>query len=292
MIAVQLIGGLGNQMFQYALGRRLADANRTRLELDLSWFDNIENSTTKRRYELNCYSVKAKLIDMTKDKRISPVGVQASGRLSGRLFKKASLATHNEPSPSFHPEILKLPDNVYLKGYWQNEKYFMDIRHKLLKEFSPKNQSSYTKGISEQIRKQASISIHVRRGDYANNPLTNKFHGLTPIEYYTTALQHLESKAGHLRCYVFSDDIKWCKANLPFAKEATFVSGNAARRAYEDLYLMSLCQHNIIANSSFSWWGAWLNENPDKIIVAPKTWFQDKSANISVQIVPKGWYRL
>lgn len=292
MIVVQLIGGLGNQMFQYALGRSLADKNNSKLELDLSWFGNIENVNTKRQYELDCYPITAKLTDATKLKIIEPGQQAANHILLGRLFGQNPLTVYNEPDASFHAEILNLTDSIYLKGYWQNEKYFISIRSKLLKEFIPKSLSGYSKSMTEKIRSRPSVSLHIRRSDYAVNPLTNKFHGLTPIEYYVQALDYILGKIADPLISVFSDDIKWCRDNLPFAKEAEFINGNPADRGCEDMYLMRLCNHNIIANSSFSWWGAWLNENPDKIIIAPKMWFRDKKADKEIDNIPKAWIRL
>lgn len=292
MIVVQLIGGLGNQMFQYALGRSLADKNSTKLELDLSWFGNIENVNTKRQYELDCYPIRTELTDAAKLNLIEP-GQQPTNRsLVGRLFGQKPLTVYSEPDPGFHAEILNLPDNVYLKGYWQNENYFINIRQKLLKEFVPKQLSDYSKKMIKKIKSQPAVSLHIRRGDYANNPLTNKFHGLAPIDYYVKALDYIRDQTSELQLFIFSDDIAWCQQNLPFTKTAAFVDGNPADRGYEDMYLMRLCNHNVIANSSFSWWGAWLNESPSKIIVAPKVWFQDKTANQAMDNIPKDWVKL
>lgn len=294
MIYVCLIGGLGNQMFQYALGRSLADKKNSPLRLDTSWFEDIENINTKRQYELGCYPITAEAIDGS-DLNIMQSG-QAVARKSfiKKIFKNQapSLLIYTEPDASFHPEVLNLPDNVYLKGYWQNERYFMDIRPRLLREFTPNMITDYTRRTANRIQRRPSVSLHVRRGDYVNNPLTNKFHGLTPVEYYMQALEYVRKKLADPQLFVFSDDIKWCKSNLPFAKAAEFITGNPPERACEDLYLMSLCDSNIIANSSFSWWGAWLNENRNKTVVAPKSWFQDKAASKAMQIVPKNWHRI
>jgi hypothetical protein len=292
MIVVQLIGGLGNQMFQYALGRSLADKHKTSLELDLSWFDDIENDSTKRRYELDCYPIKAQLTDARNLKLTEPGKDKADGLFINKLLGKTPLNLYIEAGPSFHADILNLSNNVYLKGYWQNEKYFEGIRQHLLKEFTPKELSSYTKNTVKKIRDRLSVSLHVRRGDYVNNPLTNKFHGLTAVKYYVNALEHIDAKCDDPQLFVFSDDIKWCQDNLPFAQKAIFVNGNPPDRSCEDMYLMRQCKHNIIANSSFSWWGAWLNENKDKMVVAPKIWFQDKVANRQTQIVTESWIRL
>lgn len=292
MIVVQLIGGLGNQMFQYALGRSLAIKRNVPLKLDASWFENIENVNTNREYELKNYPIAAQIVDTSKMK----IGEEYASprRLPFRgFFAKNPLSVYSEPSAAFHKEVLQLPDNSYLVGYWQNENYFKEIRQTiLLKEFKPNKLSTYSQKTAEQIKKQPSVSLHIRRGDYANNPQTNKFHGLTPVAYYTKALGYIQNKCPDLQIFVFSDDISWCKANLPFTKEATFVNGNKPERSCEDMYLMKLCDHNIIANSSFSWWGAWLNENPHKIVVAPKTWFQDRKANQKADIVPRDWVRV
>jgi hypothetical protein len=291
MIVVQLLGGLGNQMFQYALGRSLAIKRSTSLKLDVAWFDNIENKNTNRQYELDNYLVSAKIVD-AREIEIGKEQEQKHKLPLQRFFTGNQLSVYAEPDASFHKNILELPDNTYLVGYWQNENYFKDIRSMILKEFKPKKLSNYSQKTTEQIRKQPSVSLHVRRGDYANNPLTLKFHGLTPVAYYTKALDYIYKNHANLQIFVFSDDIKWCKDNLPLTKEAIFVNGNKPERSCEDMFLMSLCDHNVIANSSFSWWGAWLNESPDKIVVAPKTWFQEKKANQKADIVPRDWVKL
>lgn len=291
MIVSQLIGGLGNQMFQYATGRALVIKNKTDLLLDTSWFGNIENVDTKRVYELGCYPVVAQLIDGSNLRFDQDRG---EFELSLRKLLKSStlkLKFHAESNPGFHSIIPTLPDNVYLRGFWQNEKYFMDIRSNLTREFKPKKISDYSQRLASKIAAGASVSIHVRRADYASNPLTNKFHGLTPVQYYVEALKIIEAKHGKTSRYIFSDDLDWCKDNLPFAKDSVFVDENGGDRAHEDIFLMSHCSHNIIANSSFSWWGAWLNENLGDV-VAPKQWFRDKRANDKMEIIPDRWIKL
>lgn len=288
MIVVKLMGGLGNQMFQYAAGRQLALKRQTELKLDLSWFDNVEAINTSRPYELNAYPIKA---SSAKTNELVLAQGKTSRTLFGKVFTR-KLTAFNEPDQTFYPNVLSLPDNTYLVGYWQNEGYFKDIREQLLLELKPKKLSKYSKEVLIQIGGSPSVALHVRRGDYVSNKHANKFHGLAPVDYYKKALVMLEKNIGEYRQFVFSDDIDWCRANLPLAKDAVFVGGNGLERACEDIFLMQNCNHNIIANSSFSWWGAWLNDNPAKIVIAPKQWFQNQESNKDADIVPRAWIRL
>ncbi|OGY29502.1 MAG: hypothetical protein A3F35_00395 [Candidatus Woykebacteria bacterium RIFCSPHIGHO2_12_FULL_45_10] len=294
MIAVKLMGGLGNQMFQYAAARRLANKHSAELFLDLRWFDEIPKTDTPRFYELGDYPIKARLIDMfsvrlrSSNKRPTPLE-----RALHRTGADKRIWELGEPSAAFYPAVLRASDNTYLLGWWQNEKYFKDIRQILLKEFEPKTPpNTKNKKYLEKIKNSEAVSIHVRRDDYITNKHANKFHGLTPIEYYQKAFGLIKGRVGSqgLHLFVFSTDIDWCKKNLSFGTPMTFVEGN--KKGSDDMSLMKHCKHNIMANSSFSWWGAWLNKNPDKIVIAPKNWFQDPKADSETEIVPDSWTRL
>ncbi len=295
MIAVKLMGGLANQMFQYATGRNLSIKNRTELKLDaVSYFENQPAENTPRHYELNVYPIKATL--MTREE-LKLVGADDQKRRGWRprLIKPQPLVQFDEQTSeyqSFQPAFFNQPDNAYLVGHWQNEKYFKDIREELLKELTPKTFTPYTQGVLKEIAKTPSIALHVRRGDYVTNKHANKFHGLMSVSYYRKALSLIHKQTGLARVVVVSDDIAWCRRNLGLDKDTLFVDGNPTIRACEDIYIMRHCQHNIIANSSFSWWPAWLNSNPSKIVIAPKDWFKDKQANQKMHIVPEDWIRL
>lgn len=290
------MGGHSNQLFQYATGRRLAHKHKTELVLDHSWFDDIPDTDTHREYELGDYPVAARRATKSDIGKVmdpsAPVSLLSKAARRIRLDK--SIRVFGEAHGGFNRQVLSLPDNTMLIGWWQSERYFKDIRNILVKELEPKypinkqNQKYLT-----QIKSTTSVSLHVRRGDYVDNKHANKFHGLASVDYYRKAVAHVANQLGKdakLHVFVFSNDVDWCRKNLSFKYPVTFVTGNT--NGADDMRLMKHCKHNILANSSFSWWGAWLNENPSKIIIAPRVWFQDKTANAQTDIVPEAWVRL
>lgn len=296
MILVRLMGGLGNQMFQYATALRLAHKNHTSLKLDASVYENMAAIDTPRQYELSVFAIEAELATAQDLARVVPPAQRRSlaQRIKHRLGVGSDIFIYGEAGSSFQPLTLQLPDNTMLVGWWQNEKYFKDIRNTLIAEFTPKVSLSKTSAtFLKRIEAiENSISLHVRRGDYVSNPHANVHHGLTPLEYYGAAVEYIRRYTKDPHFFVFSDDITWCKQNLDLGKDATFVIGNDGVQAYEDLILMSHCHHNIVANSSFSWWGAWLNDNSDKVVIAPQVWYQNEQANSETEIVPEDWVRL
>ena len=294
MIAVRLMAGLGNQMFQYATGLALAHKYNTKLMLDISSYKNMSKEDTPREYGLNIYPLRAGLAS----KKTMGQIVNAKENLSRLDSLKRliglydSLVIMREKHPGFNEEIFNAGNNTYLIGWWQNEGYFSHIRDEILKSFTPKIEPN-AKNLRyiKSIQSSNSIGIHVRRGDYVQNKHANKYHGLTGIEYYKKAISKMSNIVDSPTFVVFSDDIDWCKRELPVGKNSIFVKGND-RQPHEDIRLMSLCEHNIIANSSFSWWGAWLNNNTSKTVIAPKMWVSDQRQNAKIDIIPKNWIRL
>ena len=295
MIIVRLLGGHSNQLFQYAVGRSTAIRHNAELKLDLTWFDEkFAHGTTPRHYELGAYPIAAQiatrkdLAKVTTNSARSPLG-----RLSQKFRKENGITQLTESGLGLNKPVLNAPDNVYLVGYWQNEKYFKDIRPILLKDLEPtKTMNLANKKYLKQIESLEAVSLHIRRGDYVSDKTTNAYHGLMSVEYYKKAVNIIEKNLGGkpFNIFVFSNDIDWCKQNLGFKQTTTFVEGNTD--GADDIRLMKHCQHNIMANSSFSWWGAWLNINPDKIIIAPRVWFLDEKSNRETDIIPKDWIRL
>ena len=289
MIITKLTGGLGNQMFQYAIGRSLAEKNNTELKLDVSWFNSQKG--TPRKYGLTFFKI---LENIATDKEIKKLELYKKRSGIKYFFNNLFFANNSiyitENSNIFNKNILKNKNkDIYLNGYWQNEKYFNDIRKIILKEFTLKDESSlHNKKIKKLIEDTNSVSIHIRRGDYIEDKKTNIVHGTCSLDYYQDAIKKISKYDDNLNIFVFSDEIKWVKNNLKTILPIIFVEGN---KDYEDIILMSLCKHNIIANSSFSWWGAWLNQNPNKMIVAPKKWFNDLEKNKNNSI-PKTWIKL
>lgn len=283
MIAVKLMGGLGNQMFQYALGRSISDKNNSKLVLDLSFYNDQSDVETPRQYELDSFVLNTPIIKkqiLDKKPRIN-----LAFRNNYFPFK------YVEAGFPFNKEVFNQPDGTLYQGYWQTEKYFSGIRKKLLKDFELKERlSDADQSVLDDIKSSNSISLHVRRGDYVKSKETNKFHGLKGLDYYRDALKYINSKVRESKVFVFSDDIEWCKKNLTkLHQNLYFVDGE--RKGCIDMFLMQNCDNNIIANSSFSWWAAWLNDNPKKIIVAPKIWFNDSSVDTS-DVVPSSWLKL
>ncbi|MCL4404047.1 alpha-1,2-fucosyltransferase [Patescibacteria group bacterium] len=269
MVIAKLIGGLGNQMFQYAAGRRLALQRNTQLKLDIRAFETYK----LHRYSLDGFKIAATFAtgdDFKKVGRISTssMAAQLAHKLKINRFGRLVI----ERSFGFEPEILNLPDGVYLDGYWQSPLYFNDIEGTLRREFSLKEALPDYGGLLEKIRQPNSVSVHVRRGDYVNDALTNQFHGTCSPEYYRRASQVIGERVSRPQFFVFSDDIDWVRDNLTIGASTTFIDKTFGLSNYQELILMSYCQHHIIANSSFSWWGAWLGDSPSKIVVAPKRW--------------------
>jgi hypothetical protein len=196
--------------------------------------------------------------------------------------------------PHFHywSGIHDVPRASYLHGNWQSEKYFQEIAAVIRSDFAFKVPvANRNVDLARQIGKVNAVSLHVRRGDYAADPKTNANHGLCSLDYYRKALRLLNERVDQPEIFIFSDDIAWVKANLDIDLPCLFVDHNMGMESYNDMRLMSLCQHHIIANSSFSWWGAWLNPNPDKVVIAPQRWFANANKNVD-DLFPEGWVLL
>jgi len=289
MIITKLQGGLGNQIFQYTFGKSLAKKNNTDLKLDLSFYNDKQNNL-QRNYSLKYFNTKEN-IALDKETKKLKKNEWKDGRRSffHNLFFANKSIYIKEKQFNFDKKILKTTEDIYLDGYWQSEKYFKDIEKIIKKELTLKERlSNRAKEIAKEIKNSNSISIHVRRGDYVKNPRTNSHHGLCSISYYEKSIKKITQQTQNTHFFIFSDDIKWAKKNLKTSSPTTFVEDS---KDHEDLILMSLCKHNIIANSSFSWWGAWLNNNPNKIIIAPQKWFNDPKRN-TVDLIPKSWIRI
>lgn len=261
MIIVRLKGGLGNQMFQYALGRVLAIKNNTELLLDLNYFKS-KNFTT-RAYNLSTFNIKAKILQENK--------IPFFIKYFLPIFKK-----------------INWNKNIYLDGYFQSEKYFKEYTGVIREDFTLKEVSIKSESLIKEIKNCNSVCMHIRRGDY----IGNKFHPLQDISYYENGIKELEKNVKIDNIYIFSDDIVWCKENLQFNYNIMFVNkDDLGITDVEELWIMTLCKYFIIANSSFSWWGAWLSERVGKIVVCPQKWFADKNIDTS-DLIPEDWIRL
>jgi len=290
MIVAKLIGGLGNQMFQYAFGYRLAQLSGTELKLDIAAFEKYKlHKVAIHHLNVNYNSL---LIGDRKVNRLTnEYGVRAM--LKKAKLVKPKIKIIQETTPGFRKELVtNYTQDVYLDGFWQSEKYFKgaedEIREHLMviTQPSPANQQMLS-----TIKKTNAISVHIRRADYVTNPHTLSFHGICSMEYYQKAADLVKSKVDNPVFFVFSDDIAWAKENINFNTEQFFADMNNADTNYEDLRLMYSCKHHIIANSSFSWWGAWLNPLKEKMVIAPRTWFSQQGLDAG-DIVPESWIRI
>jgi len=286
MIIVRMIGGLGNQMFQYAMARSLADHHNANLKLDLSDFEHY----TLRRYELQDFNVRAEIagredLDSLKVRLRSYTLWQ---RMKRRILPDSPMV-FRERSFAYNKEVHRIRPPVYLDGYWQSERYFASNIAVIRKDFTlnvPLDPSNTE--MMAFIGSVNAVSLHVRRGDYIEDPNTNRFHGVCPIGYYNDAVTYISCRVGQIHLFVFSDDYEWASHNLIFDHPTTFVTLNSNTRGIFDMMLMRQCKHHVVANSSFSWWGAWLNPSESKIVVAPQKWFRDGSQD-TCDLVPARW---
>lgn len=278
MIIIKPMGGLGNQMFQYAMGRALALKHNVPLLIDISLFND---------YELHEYGL-CKLNICAAEGNISKARalVFEPNKNPNGFFQL------REPHSQFYPEALNAPSNLIVTGYWQTEKYFLHIRERLLNEFTINVPiSDETMKIFKEMQGNESVSLHVRRGDYFSDPAARSVHGVDLDEYYQAAINHIVKQKENAHFYIFSDDPDWVTSNMKLRHPMTYVLHNDSSRNHEDLWLMSACKHNIIANSTFSWWGAWLNQNPEKMVVAPQKWLLTDKYNMN-DIIPDSWVKL
>ena len=278
-------------MFQYAAARHLSLKLASDLKVDISDFSGYK---LHQGFELDrLFNIDAK---PALDEDVSKIiGVQKYN-LMRRILRKRQLKylRHKnyivEPHFNYWDGVNYLNDNSYLDGYWQSERYFDDNADKIRAEFTFKIPfSKINSEIAAHILQVNAISLHVRRGDYVTNP-KNAYIGFCSLDYYKAAINQMISKIKDPIFFIFSDDIAWVKNNLLFANQAVFVDHNKNTESYNDMRLMSLCKHHIIANSSFSWWGAWLNTNPDKLVIAPKNWFRNGIND--KDLIPVEWMRL
>lgn len=269
-------------MFQYCIGMHLAIKNNTYLVLDL---DEVSNNTkkerehTKRSFELDIFNVK--YIDSKRIKFYLWVM---------NMLNKIKIV--NEDNFNFDKAVLQLSGNICLEGYWQNENYFIDISTLVRKNFQfVPLQNDKNIQLEKIITNCESVSVHFRRGDYITNKHAENFHGICSMEYYMNAIELIEAEVKNPIYFIFSDEIGWVKQNFSTNRKTVFIEGNKDNISFEDLRLMSRCKHNIIANSSFSWWGAWLNVNKEKIVIAPNRWFESEEHKLN-DIVPESWIKI
>jgi hypothetical protein len=288
MVIVRLMGGLGNQMFQYAAGRSLSFKKDVPLKLDHSFLEKRSEGYTKRNYELGSFNIKADRASEIEIKKYSDQNRYLIKLKSYFPFLSKTMV-FNESKGYFDPRFLKLSSDVYLNGHWQDLKYFEQIKEILQEEFRLRSESQEYQRQLRQMRSDCSVSVHIRRGDYVTLPNASAYHGVLGMEYYRNAVSIMRDKIPDTTFFVFSDDPLWCKEHLDLNVPYQLVESNGLT-APEELWLMAQCDHHIIANSSFSWWAAWLLDNGKKMVIAPKEWYKSRSQ--PVNLVPSYWQRI
>jgi hypothetical protein len=297
MICIQLSGGLGNQMFQYSCGRALAIQHNTDLVLDISQLVQINSSNgqTLRQFELDIFDVDAQIADSYTVRTLKPLTYRLKNVFSLYTRLKGIQTTKYfiEDGPGYNSAINNISMNCYLSGYWQSQKYFIQIEDIIRNDFKFKKSIEGRNSLwHDKIRNSNSISVHIRRSDYVNN-MFHDIHGTCSLNYYKESIQYIISRVQDPYFFIFSDDVEWARNNLKIEHPYEFIFGNSGKNSFIDMQLMSMCKHNIIANSSFSWWGAWLNSNSDKIVIAPEKWFSDEKLNLkTIDLVPDSWLRI
>ncbi|MBK5720418.1 alpha-1,2-fucosyltransferase [Dysgonomonas sp. Marseille-P4677] len=291
MVSILLSGGLGNQMFQYAAAKALAKRLDSSLNIDLY---NLTKKTkaTVRSYELDIFDINAPIKSTIKGKLF--IKMRPFIQKHRSFFQHLGLLTDTY-ALQYEPIIETIKGNVTMSGYFQSERYFQDIKSDIFKDFTFKNPlGERNLEVAEQIAQSESIAIHIRRGDY----ITDKGASLNFVtcgkEYYQKAIAYIARKIQNPIFYVFSEDMDWVRKNLNFESyQVLFIDWNRDKESYLDMQLMSRCKHNIIANSSFSWWAAWLNRNSQKIVIAPEKWFQEDFKNLFLDdFYPNGWVKI
>jgi hypothetical protein len=295
-VTVALYGGLGNQLFQYATGLAMAKHYGASLVLDLSWFDSVHGlqNTTIRNFALRPFAIQAEL----KTGEFPALSEQnIFKRLVNKILRRIGLDVlqgkiFTEKKFRFDPEIFHLNCPIWLNGYWQSPKYFENLGHDIHSAIGrPQNLSAESAAMLEKISAAQSICAHVRRGDYVTNQQASETHGLCNLDYYKQGIHLVSADLSNPHCFVFSDDPQWVRENFDVGIPITVVDINDADNAHQDLWLMAACRRFVIANSSLSWWGAWLGRNPCKKVVAPKQWFMG-DARDTRDLIPDGWIRL
>jgi len=303
MIIVQLLGGLGNQMFQYAAGLALAETHRTVLKLDVSWFRDDPAHEDHNRYALSCFHITEQFATSEEIRRCRGCQTTRTERWAAALAEKLHLYHfadnykggghwHTEDRPAGDPGFPGLPDNTYLGGMFQSEKFFSGISGLLRMHFSLRYPATpEVEALAARIRSGPSIALHFRRGDYVRNPSFAGQIGSLGLDYHRRALRLLRERCPGATAYIFSDDIESVAREFQPDGPHEFVRCVAPWHPWDNIRLMSLCNHLATANSTLSWWSAWLNPSPDKLIITPDPWFAD-TKGMNNDIVPPSWTRL
>jgi len=284
MIIVRLRGGLGNQLFQYAAAYSLAVNKGVELKSDLYTY----TKHAYRKYELSHFNVQ--LPEATRDEVHGFTGSNPVSRYLNKMNNYYNCPkVFAQPHYHFYEDFFSLPAPLYLSGYWQSEKYFLPVADHIRRTYTPATPlDSRNADLVAEMRSSNSVALHIRRGDYQSKGY--EFFVPVNIDYYRRALSEIQSRVSNPRFFVFSDDIAWSREQLKDIQNTTFIDHNTGADSYKDMVVMSACRNQIIANSTFSWWGAWLNDFDKKIVIAPKTWFHYNYLTKKTPVYPCRYY--
>lgn len=287
MIIVRIWEGLGNQLFQYAFAKTLSLSTGQKVFLDIRETGKCAGEQNRIPRECGLQKLKISLPVCTNVQHFYPYvngdqmikeAVKSASKYGWMPYKY-----YEETEPWYHETLLRLAGNWYLQGWFQSEKYFGKYREILLKEMCPKEKIRISKTLRKYLKERNTVSVHIRRGDYVRS-----FNSL-PKTYYLNAMKRMEKIIENPFWIIFSDEPDWVQRELNFGENSYYVSGNENLKDYEELCIMSCCKSNIIANSTFSWWGAWLNRSPNKIVIAPEQWFLKGNFGSRHDIVLPEW---
>lgn len=295
MIIVRLRGGLGNQLFQFAAAHSLAVVKGVELKADLYTYTR----HPLRKYELHNFNIK--LPEASRDEVHRFTGTNFVARyLNKRSNYFHCPSVFAQPHYHFYEDFFSLPVPIYLSGYWQSERYFSNVAGTIRNMITPAHSMDQRNSdLIAFLQTTDSVAVHIRRTDYTGTP----FFRPMDLDYYRRAFDFIQTRISEPRFFVFSDDIGWSRQQLADLANATFVDHNTGPDSYKDLLVMSACRHQIVANSTFSWWAAWLNNYPHKTVVAPQTWFHNTYLTNKEPVypcrlyntrdlIPAGWTRL
>ncbi|WP_294319028.1 alpha-1,2-fucosyltransferase [uncultured Chryseobacterium sp.] len=289
MNIVKIYGGLGNQLFQYAFGKLLEKKLNISVKYDIQTEITSKN-LTKRNLDIEKFDIYLPSASENEISNLIFFRKNILWRAERKLAQKMPSIRANYIVQNNAHEILKdLKNNSYYDGYWQCYKYIDDVKDELLKEVqSHANFLISYESLISQMKSCSSVSIHIRRDDYINIKVNNKLFEICEFDYYKKAIDLLKMKFKNIQFFIFTQDKEWARQNF-VGENFHFVEGNSA---IDDMLLMSYCKHNIIANSTFSWWGAWLNKNSEKIVIAPKKWYKGKKNIQTDNLIPEEWIRI
>lgn len=281
MIYMRIWEGLGNQMFQYAYIRALQLRNG--VDVRLCVLPANSDGYTPRQYGLDNLRIRLKRDPhFEKIARVIEKNKILQEILQYSAEKRKGLVCVSERNVQYKEDYKYLKGNYYISGWFQHENYFKDYEEVIRKELKPKYKIHISHDLADILSKKNTVSVHIRRSDF------KRYNNLMPMEYYEKAMKLINSKIGDVFYIIFSDEPSWVECNMEFGENAYFMKNEKNLQDYEELFVMSKCKHNIIANSTFSWWGAWLNDNNDKLVIGPQRWF----ANNRLNIMPDEWIKL